>query len=865
LKPLKTPPDLPEKFLTFFVPDELLEEFMGDLEEIYEDRLIEHGKRYAQLMYWIDAIHFIFGFTYRSKINNQLNQLAMFRSYFKIAYRNMLRYKFFSLINVVGLAIGISMSLLIVIHLSNELSYEKDFPKHERIFRLSSNKWAKMPPLLATEFKEKLPEVKEVCRFFDFGPRAYAYGQNELLIESPFIADPSIIDMFDLQFIEGGVDALKEPSSVILTESMANRIFVSGQKRIGEVITFDGGWKQTVTGIIKDLPQNTHLKADCFISSINSFITKNESRAWSGVSIFALLENVHSLEKVRSKLFDFELAFYDGIATKQELVEANDYFELMPISDIHLQSNKEKEIETNSDISFIYIFSALAIFILIVVVINFINLFVAQSLNRIKEIGLRKVLGAIKAQLAVQFLSEAFFLVIISVLLALTIAYFALPFYNELAAISITSNQLFSLEYLGYLSILVITIGLISGGYPAYYLSRFGIREGLTNKGLNISGKLPIRTALVAFQFLISISLLSATFIVSQQMKFIQSKSMGFAEDEVVAIKLHGKLRDQAIEHREKMKAELLKYPDIAQVSFSSYLIGSRFGLEPFYLKNNPENELTPRVLIADTDLIETLGIEIVESNLKSKQFSGRKYFVNETAAQLLQTTQLLGSTGVNSWQNNEGEIVGVVKDFHFASLHQAVDPLIIQVSEEDQNALSYLLIRTKTQNLSATLEKINTTLTDIAPGALIVTALIDENMELSYRAEASMFAIFKLFSTIIIGLACIGLFALFAFVAQAKTKEMGIRKTLGASMGQLLFIMSKSYIIILVIIVFIAVPITWYFSSDWLNNFAFRMDLKWWHFIIPALTVLSLAGIAIVFQSWKVATRNPVDSLKSE
>lgn len=861
----KKTPTLAKWLVSQSIPPFQLEEFLGDLRELYEERMETKGEFLASICYWMEAFHLMIGFSSLSSFKIQNNRMTMLKSYLKIAYRNMQRYKFYTAINVIGLAVGISMSLLIAIHVSTELSYEKTYPRHQQIYRLASTNWAKKPPFLATEFKKEMPEVKEVGRLFSMQPSTLAHENNELLIKRPFLGDPSILDMFDIQFIEGSHDALDDPSTVVLTESTADRLFQSGENQIGEMLDFDDGWKVKVVGIIKDFPKNSHLKIDCIISSKRTFVERDVSRSWSGVSIFALFETTEDVKKVESKLLDFYVQFLNGEATREEVIEEGNFLELHPITDIHLHSHREKEIEANSDITYVYVFSALAVFILLVVIINFINLYVAQTLNRIKEIGLRKALGAYRGQLAFQFLAEAFFLLFSSGLLALGIAYLSLPFYNELASIPILRHELFSSRLLGILLALTFIVAGLAGGYPAFYLSRFEINEGLNKKGLKISSKLPLRTAMVAFQFLISICLFTATLIVSKQMNFIESKDMGFAKEEVIAIKLHGKLKEEALLYTDKMRSELTKHAGILQISFSSHLIGSRFSLEPFYLKSRPQDQLSSRVIVADTKFLETMGITVVDGGLKTEDFTGRKYFFNETAARLLQRDNVLGEIGYNTWQKNEGEVIGIVKDFHFASLHKEVDPLVIHLSNEDGNAINYMLIRIRSGDIASTVQTIETTLEKLAPGALIVPQLIDEHMDSAYLAEKSIFSIFRLFSAIIIGLACVGLFALFAFVAQARTKEMGIRKTLGASLSQLLLIMTKSYMSILIIIAIVAIPLVKYLASGWLESFAFRTTLNWWHFALPGLTVLTLAAFAILMQSWKVAVRNPVDSLKDE
>ena len=867
--PKKSYPRLAYWLFSRLIPSSVVEELAGDLQEMYAERLNDRGRLYAATMYWIEVLHLMAGFISFPKFKTQNNQIDMFKNYLKIAFRNMLKYKFYSAINVIGLSMGISMSLLITIHVLNELSYEKSFPKHKLIYRLASSNWAKKPPIMGLEFKEKMPEVKEVTRLFAFQSVVLSHETNEQIIERPFLADPSIIDVFDLEFIEGSKDALDEPSTILLTESVANRLFKPGENRLGEVVVFDDGWRQTVRGIIKDFPKNTHLKIDCISSSKNSSIAQSTSRSWAGMSIFALFDSEEGVKKVEERLRDFHVGFFEGLGTEEEIREyineSGEFLELHPITDIHLHSHREKEIEANSDIMFVYVFIALAVFILLVVIINFINLYVAQTLNRVKEIGLRKALGAYRRQLTLQFLSEAFFLVFLSGVLALIIAYLSLPLYNNLAGIPVLTSDLLSVRILGAMGALIVVVGILAGCYPAFYLSRFGVHEGLSGKGLKISRKLPLRSSMVAFQFLISICLLTATLIVNEQMSFINSKDMGFAKEEVIAIKLHRKLKDEAILSPEKLRAELTKHSTIEQVSFSSHLIGSRFSVEPCYLKSSPENELASRVLVVDPMFLETMGIDVLKGELKTRDFAGRKYFLNETAVNLLQREDVIGEIVYNTWQQNEGEAAGVVRDFHFASLHSEVDPLILQLSNDDTNSIEYLLVRIKSNDVAATVATIEETLLEIAPGTLIAPLMIDDHMDHSYRAENSMFSVFKFFSAIIIGLACIGLFALFAFIVQARTKEMGIRKTLGASTSQLLLILSKSYLGILIVIAAIAVPVTKYFSAGWLEGFAFRTSISWWSYVLPGLIIFGLAAVAIAVQSMKVAKSNPIESLRSE
>ncbi len=867
--PKNKPPKIFQWLFAKVVPAQYLEELMGDQEEMFASRASSKGKSYAVFMHFLDTMHLIFGFSRKARFKSNTNQWALFKNYVTISRRNMLKHKFYSAINVIGLATGISMSLLITIHVRQELSYDTTYPKHKLIYRLASTNYAAKPPIMGLEFKEKIPEVKAMTRLFAFEPKVLSYGKEDQLVQRPFLADHSIIEILDLEFIEGNdKDALTNPSSILLTESVANRLFKPGEKRIGEVIDFDDGWRQTVTGIIKDFPKNTHLKLETISSMERSYIGKSTDRSWAALSIYVLFNAIEDAESAKRKLLDFQVQFFDGMASEEEikehLAETGEYLELQPLTDIHLHSHRNKEIETNSNIIFVYVFAALAAFILLVVIINFVNLHVAQTLNRIKEIGLRKTLGAYRKQLIFQFFSEAFFLVLLAGVLAVLIAYLALPYYNNLALIPISVSELFSISNLKDLALLILLVGLLTGGFPALYLSKMQALKGLSGAGLKVNSKLPLRNTMVAFQFFISICMLTATLIINEQMRFIEAKDMGFAKEEVVAIQLHKNLKIQAILYPEKLKSELKRHSDITAVSFSSHLIGSRFSLEPTYLQDDPEHQVPSRYLVADHDILETMGVEILDGRLEKKTSGRSQYFLNETAARLFQKEDIIGKTIVNSWVSREGEIAGIVKDFHYASLHNQVEPLVIELSD-NQNAQYYLVARVNTKNLAASVKKIEDSLLEIAPGSLIVPLLIDEHMDVSYRAENNMFSIFKFFSTIIIGLACIGLFALFAFIVQARTKEMGIRKTLGASLPQLLLVLSKNYLIILATVAVAAVPLIQLLASDWLNSFAFRVTPSWWTYLLPATIILLLAALAIILQSMKVAKVNPVEVLKDE
>ncbi len=784
----------------------------------------------------------------------------------KVAFRNLTKYRSFSLINVSGLAVAICVCILIGLHMLDELSYENSYPKHNNIYRLSSTHWAKSSPLLAKEFKKKMPEAVEVGRLFSFETITVEHQDKQILVERPFLGDPSILEIFDIEFIEGSSSALDAPSTVVITESMANRLFKKGENRINEVINFDDGWFLTIKGVVKDSPRNSHLQLDCIISSQRTRIMQSKDRLWAAVSIYTLFNTEEDVKKVREKLLDFRVEFLEGLMTRDEIIAADVVLDLMPITDIHLRSHREKEISINSDIRGIYLFVSLGVFILFVAIVNFVNLNMAQSLSRTKEVAIRKIIGSSKRQLILQFLLEVTILILISVFLALGLATVALPYYNTLAPIPLTIEKLFSPALLTMAFLVPLITGWLTSFIISSYMTAFNLSKASGGKELKIGRGFAIRKIMVGMQFMISLFLLIATFIVNRQIDFIHTKRPGFARDEILAIQLQGDMKVQAIFSSNTIASELKKLPAVSNVSFSSHLIGSRISIEPFYIKNTPEHAIgAPRVIAATPDYLETMGITVLQGQIENDAFAGSRYAVNERAAKMLQMENLLGETGVNDFRQREGEIVAIVNDFHFASLHQEVEPLIIQLSHEDQNALNYLLVRFQSSQVATTINRIEQTLKSIVPKALLTSRILSTHMNAAYRTENNMFIVLKIFSAIGIGLSLVGMLALFSFTTRLRTKEMGIRKTLGASALQMVLTLCRSYIFLLLIVSLVALPLAQTFATSWLENFAYRVPIKWWYLAVPTLTIIAVTASTIATQALKIAHINPVESLKIE
>ncbi len=791
----------------------------------------------------------------------------MFKNYLRTSYRNLVRNSVFSFINILGLSVGMAVSLLMLVHIRRELSYETDFPKHERIYRVASTEWAKMPPPLAGALHSEMPEIEDIGRLYYINPQIIAYEDRQITADECYLADPSVIDIFDLEFLRGSPkEALDQPNTVILTQHVAERLFSSEEDPIGKTIRLDGYRDVAVTGVIENLPMNTHLKIDFLASIVGSDVATAESRRWNAVSIYALLTSPNAAQRVSENLREFQYQFRTGIQTSEEIDREGDFFELHPITDIHLHSQREKEMSANSDIRYVYLFATLSLLIILIACINFINLFTTQALKRRKEIGVRKAVGAQRGQLTLQFFGESLFLVIIAATLALLLAYLALPLYNQVAALQLTTIALFSAPNMLLLLGLALITALLSGAYPAAVIVRFGVVASLKNQPVSGRGIVSLRQGLIGFQFMISVLILIGTLAINRQMQFVSGKDLGFDQSQLVAIKLYGALWPQAVEHQASFLAELRRNASVASATVVSKLMGDRFGYESVKLKNSPDDEaLTNRIVQVGDDFLETMNIHLVAGrNFRRGADTTATFLINEAAAKALPTNDPIGQTATNIASNYDGQIIGIVEDFHFASLRDEVEPLVIEYRPTLYSA-DYLLVKIVSANVPEVLAEIQATVDRRAGGTPLVYHFLDDQLNRLYQSENSLYRIFQFFALLSIVIACLGLFAMTAYAVEIRRKEIGIRKVLGASVQHLLLVLSKEYVQLILVVSFVAIPLANYFITEWLQTFAYRAPLRWWLFAIPGLLVLLVALLSVSTQTLRAATRNPVDSLRDE
>ena len=800
----------------------------------------------------------------------------MFRNYLKIAFRNLLKYKAYSFINIFGLAVGITACIMILLYVNDELSYDKYNLKAKQIYRVCSRavvqgrelNMAVSPAPLGAAFVSDFPEVIQYARLMPNANMLIRYKNNVFNETRFFWADSTIFNIFTMPFILGDPKtALNQPNTVVLTESLAKKYF-GNENPLNKIMKFEDGTPYKVTGVTKDCPSNSHLHFDIFASMAS--IQAGKSNSWLNDNLYTyiVLKKDASASALKKK-FPGLVRKYAGPQVYQGLgilfdewqKKGNAYgFFLQPLTSIHLHSNLDEEVEPNSNIRYVYIFSIIALFILLIACINFMNLSTARSLTRSKEVGVRKVLGSKKSQLIKQFLIESFLLTFIAVLIAVILAEIFLPSFDNLAEKNLHTNYFHSLYAMPALLITIIVVGLISGSYPAFFLSSFQPSKILKGKTTGTKGSW-LRSGLVIFQFSISIILLTGTMIIYNQIKYIQEADLGFNKENVLVIQRAWALGT----HTGTFKNELLKDPHILNASNTNDLPGRQYSTTVFKLENAPiSQQYLMELITTDENYAKTMDIEIAKGRYFSKEnpADSSAVVINESAAKTFNMKDPVGRRIIFVGQNMTCTIIGVVKDFHLASLHEKIGPLVIYPR---RGLTAYLPIRISSNNMSQTISLIKDEWKKFVPDKPFEYFFLDEDLNRLYNSEQKTGEILTSFSLLAIFIACMGLFGLAAFTTERRTKEIGIRKVLGASVLGVIFILSKDFTKWVLLSNIIAWPVAYYFMNKWLQDFAYRIEINWLLFIIAGLLTLVIALLTISIQSIRAAMANPVKSLRYE
>ena len=731
-----------------------------------------------------------------------------------------------------------------------------------------------MPPVAQT-MKTDFPEVQEATRIRDYGTPRLIYGDKSFKEDAFAFVDSNFFQVFTLPLIEGDAKtALLEPNTIVITKSLAHKYF-GNEDPMGKVISFKDGANVPckVTGVIDKVPVNSHFHFEIFASMAG--LPESREPTWMSSNFYTYLvlpvgydykKLEAKLPKVVDKYMGPQMLQAMHVTLADFRRKGNDLsFHLQPVTDIHLHSNFANDLSPAGDIRYVYIFGAIALFMLLIACINFMNLSTAGASKRAREVGIRKVLGSMKLALVRQFLLESVLITAIALLLAIVFMYMALPVFNKLAGQSLTLQIADHPLLLPGLLLFVLLVGIMAGSYPAFYLSSF--KPVAVLKGKFTSGKrsIGLRSGLVIFQFFISIILIVSTTVVYKQLSFIQHKKLGYDKNQVMVLPDTWMLgKNEAIFRR-----QLLNDPRIANVSNSGFLPAGPSNNNNFFVYpgENPNQMVKTLRYEVDENYIPTLGIKLVTGRNFSKGLTSDSsgIILNETAAKVFGWGEN-ASGHIISTTKHSGEIVsynviGIVKDFHFKSLHELISPLVMVLSP---NA-GTMVVKLKTKDIEGLLAVIKKRWTDYGAEEPLAYSFLDDRFNNTYESEQKTGLILGIFAGLTIFVACLGLFGLAMFTAEQRTKEIGIRKVLGASVIQVTQMLSKEFIKLVLIASLIAFPAAWWAMNKWLQSFAYRINIIWWVFVVAGLTAIIIALITISFQAIKAAIANPVKSLRTE
>jgi len=792
----------------------------------------------------------------------------MLKNFFRVAFRSLLRQKAYSVLNLLGLSLGITCTLLLAMHIREELSYDRNFPKHDRIYRVVSTSWSKSAPSLAGEMPKNFPQIEAITHLAQAGNQVFRTADGKVGEARGFYADSSVVKVFDLRALAGDLPAaLADPDAIVMTKSMARRFF-GARDPIGQKVRRNDQYDAWVKAVVEDMPANTHLQFE-YLSSMVLFYRNMSPKMLSNQSwmfgwTYVLFRHPGDVDRVRAGLTDFWMKFRSDFGRDVAASDAAS-IRLQPITDIHLHSDLIQEMGPNSSILYIYIFAAVAILILLIACINFVNLFTTQSLKRLKEVAVRKVLGAPRMQVVRQFLGEALLLAMLSGLLALIFIQLALPFYNQLTGRGVSAVDLFRSRNLAMIALIILCTGLLSGIFPALLMA--GSEPSTALKGTKLPGSRAavLRKSLVVFQFVASGFLIIATVLVYRQMNLFRDKQLGFDRDQVAVIHYYGKLRDQISRQPEVLKNEFMSSPDILAVGRSSNIIGDDLSVESVQPSPTPEGKDYPniRVFRVDESYLDVLGISLKEGrNFSRYPQDSATFIINETAARTFGLAKPVGSLLENNSNKLQGRVIGVVKDFNFASLHNQIEPLILEYRPA---WTTNMLVKIRAGRIDAGIAFLRAKVKKISPDAVFNYGFLDDHIAGLYRKEDNMSAILKVFTVLSIIIACLGLFGLAAYAAETRTREIGIRKVVGASTASLIRLLSLDFMIPVLIGNLLSWPFAAWAMDRWLRDFAFRVDIGWSVFGLSLLLTGVVALLTIGFRCWRAARANPVRALRSE
>lgn len=887
------PPKRALKFLRWFCREDYIEEIEGDLIEIFEHQYAQSPGKAKRQFIWRVVKSFQPDFIKSFQRFNNSNTTAMLKNYIKVSWRNLRRQPFFTVLNTFGLAIGMAGGLLISLFIYDELSFDKMFADSERIYRVNIdnkiggevNKFAAVSGPLAEVMIRDYPHAELITRFRNSDSKLIREVNADRNVKEDKVvgADTSFFKMFGLDLILGNKEsALREANSLVLTRTAAEKHFGLNDA-LGREMLLDNDEVYLVTGVMEDLPKNSFLKDYGVFISISSF-DDHESPAWNNWNFptFVKLKNDTNeaqfqtyLGTVKDRyLIPWAMQFVPGLtveSAKEQEKETGNYmiFDAIAFTDIHLYSpNLSGEFNLNGNMQDVYILSFVGLFLVLLACVNFMNLSTARSLKRSKEVGIRKTLGSRRVSLVGQFLTEAMLVTFLSLVLAIVLASVAMPYFNALSG----KEMVIPFQKPVFWLILIsasLTLGLLSGFYPAFFMSRFSPLKGLRGGGEKTVGGAKTRSLLVVIQFAVSVFLIASTLVVFQQLSFIQNKDLGFQKDQILVLNDVSAVGEQL----QTLKQEVERMAQVERVSLSSYLPtpSDRGGVT--YFPEGKVFQAESAIIIdqwdVDFDYVSTLNLNIISGRDFSEEFitDSTSVILNEAAVSMLGKTpeEVIGLRITDDFRNEESmsfyTVIGVVENFHFETLRNSIDALSLVIGK----ASNRMMIKLKASGFSQTIGQVEDLWEEMAPGQPFDYYFMDDSFNDTYKAEQRLGRIFITFATLSIFIACLGLFGLAAFNAEKRAKEIGIRKVLGASVTQISYKLSSDFLKLVFIGIVVSLPLAWYAMNQWLQNFSYRIEIGWWVFALSGTLAVVISILTVSQQSMKAALANPVKSLRSE
>ncbi len=797
----------------------------------------------------------------------------MLRNYFKIAFRNLWRNKLYSFINISGLALSLTAVWLIALYIADELSYDRYHEKANRIYRLATHgKWGDQrfditgtSGLAAPALKSDFPDVEDAVRMSPGGGGVIRYDNKKIKDDAVFYSDASFFIIFTYHFLSGNVHALEKPNRIVLTKTLAAKLFPDPVSAIDKTVYIDKT-PLVVTGVIEDIPHNSHFSFNAFRS-----LPADYKGDWGGLNMFTyiLLKKNADINQLRLKMPDFVTKYMMIEAVKGNNIQFT--LELQPLTSIHLNSHLSYELGENRDVKYIYVLSIVGLLIFIIAFINYINITTARASVRLREVAVRKIIGSSKKNLVGLFLVESVITILSAACISMLLVALVMPLFNEVAAKQFFVWQFGTIRTIAYMLGFAILAGLLGGWYPAFFLSRFKTIPALKNQLGDVKGQTFFRKSLVMFQFAVTVIMITASLIIYLQLNYVLNTDLGFNKKQMLTFHLDSR---EVRQRASALRTALLQSPMVKAVASAGSPIGNNnIGMMDYSVEKNgvlDEHSNLAFGLNIDVDFIPAMQIKMVEGRNFSKDIpsDSDQVMVNETFVKRQGWASAMGkriSRGADSTGKiHYANIIGVVKDFHIYSLQHKIETLIMELPRKAEEQYD-MYVRLDEQHLAQSLAFVEKTFRKFDAASPFVSRFLDENFASQYKAEEKQGQVLLAFTILTIVIACLGLFGLITFTVGKRVKEIGIRKVLGAGVGSMVSLLTESLMKVVFISMLVAIPLSWLMMNKWLEDFAYRIHLEWWMFALTGIISFIIAIVTLSFQAIKAAVANPVKSLRTE